>query len=81
MELLGFKNHSEKSFKRSKIFLENADIIGLDDNIVEAVITLRRSKSIKLPDAIILATAKNNNLIIVTRNDKDFKGDQRQLFL
>lgn len=27
----------------------------------------------KLPDAVITATALHNNLILVTRNDKDFE--------
>jgi predicted nucleic acid-binding protein len=29
--------------------------------------------TIKLPDAVIAATSLNNNLILVTRNEKDFK--------
>jgi len=74
MEFLGFKKHTERSFKKSKEFLDNAEIIGLDDEIVELVISLNRNKQMKLPDAIIAATAKVNNWKLVTRNDKDFKG-------
>ncbi len=74
MEFLGFKKHTEKSFKKSTKFLENADIIGLDDEIVDIVISLKRNKKMKLPDAIIAATAKKNDLTLVTRNEKDFKG-------
>ena len=74
MEFLGFKSHTERSYSKSSKFLEHADVIGLDDEIVETVISLKRKRKIKLPDAIIAATAKKNGLILVTRNEKDFKG-------
>jgi predicted nucleic acid-binding protein len=74
MELLGFRRHSPQSYKKSESFLENAVIIGLDDEIVDTVIQLRRNKSIKLPDAIIAATARVNQWTLVTRNENDFSG-------
>lgn len=36
-------------------------------------ILIRRQYKIKLPDAIIAATALVHNLILVTRNTSDFK--------
>lgn len=74
MELLGFRRHSPQSYKESESFLENAEIIGLDDEIVDTVIQLRRNKSIKLPDAIIAATARVYQWTLVTRNESDFSG-------
>jgi predicted nucleic acid-binding protein len=74
MELLGFRRHSPQSYKESESFLENAEIIGLDDEIVDTVIQLRRNKSLKLPDAIIAATATVNQWTLVTRNENDFSG-------
>jgi predicted nucleic acid-binding protein len=74
MELLGFRRHSPQSYRESESFLENAEIIGLDDEIVDTVIQLRRNKSIKLPDAIIAATARVNQWTLVTRNENDFSG-------
>jgi len=74
MELLGFRRHSPQSYKKSESFLENAAIIGLDDEIVDTVIQLRRNKGIKLPDAIIAATARVNHWTLVTRNENDFSG-------
>ena len=73
MEFLGFKKHTEKSFQKSSKFLEHAEIIGIDDEIVENVIALRRKKKMKLPDAIIAATAMKNNWTLITRNEDDFK--------
>ena len=37
---------------------------------------MRKTISIKLPDAIIAATALQNNLTLITRNKNDFKNLQ-----
>ena len=42
--------------------------------IAENVILIRQRKKIKLPDAIILATAKFLNCPLMTRNVEDFQG-------
>jgi len=73
MEFLGFKKHTERSFSKSSKFLEHASIIDLDDEIVDIVISLKRNKNMKLPDAIIAATAIKNSWILVTRNGSDFR--------
>ena len=44
----------------------------LTDAIAERAAQNRRQLRIKLPDAIILATAQNDNRQLVTRNVKDF---------
>ncbi|MEA2033950.1 MAG: PIN domain-containing protein [Euryarchaeota archaeon] len=49
-----------------------ANIIPLTDEIANLSIDKRRQSNIKLPDAVIAATTLHNNLILVTRNDKDF---------
>jgi predicted nucleic acid-binding protein len=50
-----------------------ASVIGITDEIVDETIAIRRAYKIKLPDAIIAATAINKKLILVTRNVTDFK--------
>ncbi len=72
MEFLGFKQHTEESFKKAKKLIEYAEVVELEEEIVDAVITLKRKKNIKLPDAIIAATAMLNHWTLVTRNEKDF---------
>lgn len=69
IELLGFSTVPAQIVT----FTENADIIGLDDDIIERTIKLRKELKIKLPDAIIAATSLVFNLILVTRNISDFK--------
>jgi len=56
-------------------------VINLDSNIVEEVIKIKQSKKIKLPDAIIAATAIQNNLQLLTANVSDFKGISKKLII
>ena len=49
----------------------------LDQAISERAARLRRDRPrLKLPDAIILASAQGNNRTLVTRNTRDFPADQ-----
>ena len=53
-------------------FLNRFTSIPINDGIAERAVRLRRERNLKLPDAIILATAIECGLILVTRNTKDF---------
>jgi predicted nucleic acid-binding protein len=54
-------------------FLESHfEIISLDLAVAETAIQLRRAHRIRLPDAIIWATARIYDAVLVTRNTKDF---------
>ena len=48
------------------------DILPIDLPIAEVAVTLRRAHRIRLPDAVIWATAQVNDAVLVTRNTKDF---------
>lgn len=74
IEFLGWEKHTEEGFEKAREFISFANVFPLTDEIVDLTIDIRRHSKIKLPDAVIAATALNNNLIIVTRNDNDFKG-------
>ena len=57
-------------------FLESHfEIIPLDVAVAETAIRLRREHHLRLPDAIIWATARVNDAVLVTRNTKDFNPD------
>lgn len=53
-------------------FFSAATVFELTPNIVETAILLRQTKNISLGDAVIAATALEHELILVTRNHKDF---------
>jgi len=53
-------------------FIALANVIEINKNIIDVTIALRKSHRIKLPDAIIAATAIVNDRQLVTRNISDF---------
>ncbi|WP_297505996.1 type II toxin-antitoxin system VapC family toxin [Thermococcus sp.] len=73
IEFLGWKGHTPEGFEKSKEFISFAHVIPLTDEIADLAIELRRRKKIKLPDAVIAATALRYGLTLVTRNVEDFK--------
>jgi predicted nucleic acid-binding protein len=59
----------------TRSFLGGFDVIGLDGAIAERAVSLRQAHRIRLPDAIIWATAEIHSMLLVTRNTKDFPAD------
>jgi hypothetical protein len=72
MELLGWRGHSEKSRSDAENLLRGMGEIGLPRRIVDEVITLRSLLAIKLPDAIIAASARVEGIPLMTGNTADF---------
>jgi predicted nucleic acid-binding protein len=70
IELLG---HNRPELAKFKIAVEGCRIFELTEAIVLRTIALRKSRSIKLPDAIIAATALEYDLTLITHNTTDFK--------
>jgi predicted nucleic acid-binding protein len=73
IEYLGYKDIA----KSSEEFISLAEVIEIDKFIIQNCIDLRRNYKIKLPDAIIAATALACNFILITNNEKDFTQIQR----
>ena len=72
IEVLGYRELPEK-MDRIEEFVNSATIFPLNDSVTDLTILLRRKhKKLKLGDAIIAATAAVYNLILVSRNTKDF---------
>jgi len=40
--------------------------------VAEEAVRLRRDRKLRLPDAVILAAARTQNALLITRNTKDF---------
>ena len=56
-------------------FLDAFEVVPLDSAIAERAVALRRTHRIKLPDAIVWASAQHRAALLVTRNSKDFAAD------
>ena len=72
IELLSFKDITAKDQQQIKNFLNEFRIISIDEPVKEQAILLRKAYSLKLPDAIIAATALSLDLPLVT-GDKELK--------
>lgn len=73
MELLGWQAPNQNDELKIRNFVTDCIVYPLSDDVVEKTIELRKKIKIKLPDAIIAATAIINNLTLISRNDKDFE--------
>ena len=72
MEVMGFKFETEDEKNTIEKLLLSFEIIQTDMEIAKLVINYRLENKIKIPDAIILATAKKLKADLVTRNTDDF---------
>lgn len=73
MELRCWKHASVSEMDILNHFIRNATVIELEKEIKDKAIELRKLYAIKLPDAIIAATALIYNLKLISRNIRDFK--------
>jgi len=71
IELLCWNTDSATS-QNTKDFISDGVVINLSLDVVDQCISLRKGKKIKIPDAIIAATALAYYFIIITANEKDF---------
>jgi predicted nucleic acid-binding protein len=56
-------------------FLESFRVLPVTEKVAERTVRLRRSHRLKLPDAIVWASAQEEACLLVTRNTKDFPAD------
>lgn len=76
LEFLAFDGLSESDRRCFNQFCERIEIVALkhdDSDLLEKALELRKKHRIKLPDAIIGATAISRNALLIT-NDSHFYG-------
>lgn len=73
IELLCWKSASEKDIEVMKSFISDCFVIELEQAVKFQTAEIRKSTNIKLPDAIIAASALAYNLTVLTRNTRDFE--------
>lgn len=73
MELLSWRNAEAQELLVLEDFISSVTRWGLDEPIILRGIEIRKKGRIKLPDAIIAASALVLDLTLMTRNIGDFK--------
>lgn len=73
IEFLGFQYLSSNEEKQFQSLIKASNIILLHDGIVDETIALRKKYSIKLPDAIVAASAISIDAVLITGNITDFE--------
>jgi predicted nucleic acid-binding protein len=73
IEVLGWINATKEQLQPLYDFMEIANVLPINEAVIEKTITLRQTKKIALGDAIIAATALTYNITLITRNTSDFK--------
>ena len=81
IEVLGYQFKSIEEYSLLSNLCHELPVIPLTDDIADETINLRRDNKIKLPDAIIYATALVEGLPLVTNNISDFKSLNRNVKL
>ena len=54
-------------------FIADSVVLDITPNVITHCVSLRKSKKVKTPDAIIAATALAYGYTIITNNEKDFE--------
>ncbi len=73
IELMGWRDGSPKQLQNVTDFIHDIEVLPLTDAVVDKTIEIRRSQKIKLPDAVIAATAIVHDFTLISRNDEDFR--------
>ena len=53
-------------------FLDGFELVAIDQGIAERVVTLRKTHRLKLPDAIVWASAQSHAMLLVIGDAKGF---------
>ena len=78
IELLSYPKITQGEENKIRYFLNNnVNIINLDENIKNETISIRKNFNIKIPDAIIIAITKVNNLSILKQDEGILKFNEK----
>lgn len=70
MEVLAGTASEEEAVVRA--WLLSFEVLALDETVAERAVAIRKARRIRLPDAVIWATAQVHSRLLVSRNTKDF---------
>jgi predicted nucleic acid-binding protein len=72
-EVLAWPSHTAQSIELASAGMLGFEQINVDPAIADEAARIRRECNLKLPDALIAATAKLRGLAVVTANMRDFE--------
>ena len=73
LELFGYPDIKDEEEVKIAELLSTFTEIPVDSNIIDRAIIIRKNLRIKVPDAIIAASAIENECLLITHNTEDFK--------
>jgi predicted nucleic acid-binding protein len=73
IEVLGFPKLDKQEEAAIRTLLGEFEEVPISNAVVEQTILIRKSVRIKIPDALIAASAQVSQAIVVTRNTGDFQ--------
>ncbi len=73
IEILSFNPLNPADLIPFEELVNTVDVIPLSEEIILQTIQIRRNHKLKLPDAVVAASAMAFNLTVVTRNEADFR--------
>ena len=74
MEVLAGAHNAEEG-DVIELFLRDFTVVSVTRPVARDAIAIRRATRLRLPDAIVWATARSESALLVTRNTKDFPSD------
>jgi predicted nucleic acid-binding protein len=66
---------SPATVQATRRWLDGFTLIGVDGAVAERAVALRKAHRMKLPDAIVWASAQVHAMLLVTRDTRDFPRD------
>jgi len=81
LELLGYRDISKEDLIKIEEFLKEVTIVDINSEIKKVVVELRKNYKIKLPDAIVAATAFYLNIPLLTSDKELGKLTELQIVL
>ncbi|MER1967958.1 type II toxin-antitoxin system VapC family toxin [Castellaniella sp. GW247-6E4] len=74
MEVMAGVTREDEAMIRA--WLTTFDRVALDETVADRAVSIRAQRRIRLPDAIIWASAQVHSMLLVSRNTKDFPPDE-----
>ena len=73
IELQVWNPPNQEDLKIYRSYVDQSTVFGINHDITQETIRIRKLHNLKLPDALIAATAIVNNRTLIADNDQDFK--------